>query len=329
MGSSKDLGLAEVPVADCDQKHYNSQQKETFLLKNYLSKYWLNHKCEENKSHQKCLYLKDWHFVRAYPEAKIYRTPIFFCSDWLNEFWEKREDSQDDYRFVYLGPKGSWTPFHADVFQSYSWSANVCGRKKWIFFPPGAEESLKDCMGSLPYDIAKSGQNLDALGALTVIQEPGETIFVPSGWHHQVWNLEDTLSINHNWINATNILQVWRQLLAELLKVEDAISDCRSMEKWEDQCQLVLKASHGMDFIEYYHFLRAIAKPRIESLRSGSDLTVLDGHRQGRRHTEYDVQRLRDALLALLDDHHVGHLDTFESLAEPPAALLDQLNDLL
>jgi hypothetical protein len=52
--------------------------------------------------------LQDWHFVRAYPEAKIYRTPKFFCSDWLNEFWEKREDSQDDYRFVYLGPKGSW-----------------------------------------------------------------------------------------------------------------------------------------------------------------------------------------------------------------------------
>lgn len=34
-----------------------------------------------------------------------------------------------DYRFVYLGPQGSWTPLHADVLRSYSWSANVCGRK--------------------------------------------------------------------------------------------------------------------------------------------------------------------------------------------------------
>ena len=94
-------------------------------------------------------------------------TPIFFQSDWLNEFWDSREDQEDDYRFVYIGPKGSWyvqyqisslkiidfksstnysignlilqfrTPFHADVFRSYSWSANICGKKKWIFFPPG------------------------------------------------------------------------------------------------------------------------------------------------------------------------------------------------
>ena len=29
------------------------------------------------------------------------------------------------------------TPFHADVLRSYSWSANVCGRKKWIIYPRG------------------------------------------------------------------------------------------------------------------------------------------------------------------------------------------------
>jgi transcription termination factor Rho len=35
-----------------------------------------------------------------------------------------------DYRFVYLGPAGSWTGAHADVLRSYSWSANVCGKKR-------------------------------------------------------------------------------------------------------------------------------------------------------------------------------------------------------
>ena len=39
----------------------------------------------------------------------------------------------------------------------------------------------------------------------TYIQEAGETIFVPSGWHHTVENLQDTLSINHNWLNRNNL----------------------------------------------------------------------------------------------------------------------------
>ena len=38
--------------------------------------------------------------------------------------------------------QGSWTPFHTDVFGSYSWSSNIVGRKRWIFLPPGEERKL-------------------------------------------------------------------------------------------------------------------------------------------------------------------------------------------
>ena len=69
-----------------------------------------------------------------------YRTPKFFASDWLNEFWDERNksfDGNDDYKFVYVGPANSWTPLHSDVFGSFSWSANIVGAKRWIFFQPG------------------------------------------------------------------------------------------------------------------------------------------------------------------------------------------------
>jgi hypothetical protein len=33
-----------------------------------------------------------------------------------------------DHRFVYLGPRGSFTPLHKDVLNSFSWSVNVAGR---------------------------------------------------------------------------------------------------------------------------------------------------------------------------------------------------------
>ena len=152
-----------------------------------------------------------------------YRTPHYFCSDWLNEWWENRTDceQENDYRFVYIGPKGSWTPFHTDVFGSYSWSANIVGKKRWIFLPPGEERKLKDKLGNLVYDVeSEEAKELEEkngpIQKFEVIQNSGEVVFVPSGWHHQVSNLEDTISINHNWFNGCNILGVYFLLKAEL-----------------------------------------------------------------------------------------------------------------
>lgn len=39
---------------------------------------------------------------------------------------------------------GTWTPLHADVFRSYSWSANVCGRKLWLFLAPSQSHLIFD-----------------------------------------------------------------------------------------------------------------------------------------------------------------------------------------
>ena len=95
------------------------------------------------------------------------------------------------------------TPFHADVFRSYSWSANICGRKKWLLYPPGQEEFLRDAHGNLPYDVTSTElqdgdlhpHSKEACQPLEIIQEAGEIIFVPSGWHHQVYNLVKTVML--------------------------------------------------------------------------------------------------------------------------------------
>lgn len=83
---------------------------------------------------------------------------------------------------------------HVDVFTSYSWSANIVGKKRWLLFPPGEERNLYDVHGHLPYDIDSFKDNNLTVDrcckqSLEIIQGPGEVIFVPSGWHHQVWNL--------------------------------------------------------------------------------------------------------------------------------------------
>lgn len=109
------------------------------------------------------------------------------------------------------------TPLHADVFTSYSWSANIVGRKKWLLFPPREEEHLRDRHGQLAYDVLSEELNDctkykmydgERLRCLDVIQEAGEIMFVPSGWHHQVWNLVNSCGILRKKTNCKLIWQV-------------------------------------------------------------------------------------------------------------------------
>ena len=62
---------------------------------------------------------------------------------------------------------------------------------------------------------------------LLLLQGTNEALFVPSGWHHSVDNLEDTLSINHNWLNGFNIHWGWQHLQEEHASAARAIEDVR------------------------------------------------------------------------------------------------------
>ena len=71
--------------------------------------------------------------------------------------------------------------------RSFSWSANICGKKRWILYPPGEEENLKDIYGNLPYDVtSKELQDIKlypnvakACTPVEIIQEEGQIVFIP------------------------------------------------------------------------------------------------------------------------------------------------------
>ena len=92
-----------------------------------------------------------------------------------------------------------------------------------------------------------------------IIQRAGETLFVPSGWHHQVTNLGDTISINHNWFGAPTAERVWRFLKMEKGKIADEIRDCKNMfetdARWNEHVQILLRANCGMDYSQWRKLL--------------------------------------------------------------------------
>ncbi|XP_012871032.1 PREDICTED: jmjC domain-containing protein 4 [Dipodomys ordii] len=332
------LGDVIVPVANCGVQEYNSNPKEHMSFRDYIS-YWKEYIQGGYSSPRGCLYLKDWHLCRESTVEDledVFTLPVYFSSDWLNEFWDALD--VDDYRFVYAGPKGSWSPFHADIFRSYSWSVNICGRKKWLLFPPGQEEALRDCHGSLPYDVTAPvlldarlyPRSQHSSPPLEVLQEAGEMVFVPSGWHHQVYNLDDTISINHNWVNGYNLANMWHFLQQELQAVQREISEWKdSMPDWHHHCQVIMKSCSGINFEEFYHFLKIIAEKRLLVLGQGPEVFKdSPGPGLGHQQAAFDVSRLVEVLTSLITHPDFQRIDT-STFSLQPEELLAQLKDAM
>ncbi|KAI5059889.1 hypothetical protein GOP47_0024309 [Adiantum capillus-veneris] len=235
-------------VAECSTREFTDQKRVNMTVADYIT-YWKRH--NSYKQDLDCagsfLYLKDWHFVKDYPEYGPYSTPIFFMDDWLNLYLEHYQlhanegevetpGCLSDYRFVYMGPK--------DVLRSYSWSSNICGKKLWHLLPPSETHLIFDRhMRSSVYNIygdisVEEFPNFHKAGWLECTQEKGQILFVPSKWYHQVTNLEDTISINHNWINGYNLHWVWELILTDYKETRASIEDIRLIaDDFEELCQ--------------------------------------------------------------------------------------------
>ncbi|RWS11111.1 jmjC domain-containing protein 4-like protein [Dinothrombium tinctorium] len=166
------------------------------------------------------------------------------------------------------------TPLHTDVFSSFSWSANIVGKKKWFFIAPEESEKLKQFYKEkIPKRVSVISKEA-GIHIIEVIQNEGEIIFVPSGWMHEVINLEDTISINHNWFNACNLNIVWNDLRKALRETEHELDDIRSLIdplEFQHECQKVLKANYGMDYTQFVDILeKVITRIVSTSVSSGS-----------------------------------------------------------
>ncbi|KAK4257042.1 hypothetical protein QN277_006686 [Acacia crassicarpa] len=289
---SSHFGSSKVQVADCGTREFTDQKREEMRVSDFISR-WLegspvqpNTENHDSNGHGSVLYLKDWHFVKEYPEYLAYITPVFFRDDWLNfylDYYKMHTDPDSyqqnseiccsDYRFVYMGAKGSWTPLHADVFRSYSWSANVCGKKRWLFLAPQQshlvfDRNVKSCVYDILAEVSESKfPGFKKTIWLECTQEAGEIIFVPSGWYHQVHNLEDAISINHNWFNAYNLSWVWNLLLRDYNEAKEYIEDIKDIcDDFEGLCQRNLFANTGMNFYDFFTLITCFTLANIALL---------------------------------------------------------------
>ncbi len=181
------------------------------------------------------------------------------------------------------------------MFSSFSWSVNIYGTKKWILVYPKEEQKLLDKFNNLPFTINEEMLQKYNCSYVCLIQNAGDTIFVPTGWYHQVHNIDHTISINHNFFNGCNVSKVWSALVDSYRKVLKEIDDCRDMDDFEGHCQIMLKALHGMNFEDFFDLLNVIVDNRVSSLKTGSRL-VTNEFVLGRNLCLFDLKSCRTVL---------------------------------
>lgn len=111
----------------------------------------------------------------------------------------------------------------ARVYHGCLFSWLVCcviGQKRWALYPPGSvppgveftsipHPSFQDIDFQSPTALSWFLEVLPDLTPdlmpLQFVQEPGDTVFIPSGWWHCVLNLETSIAVTQNFVSTKNL----------------------------------------------------------------------------------------------------------------------------
>jgi len=107
----------------------------------------------------------------------------------------------------WFGPAGTVTPLHHDTLMLLH--TQIIGRKRWRFVSPLETPKLYNHNGVFsPIDVDQPDLARYPLFAqarvLEVIVEPGETVFLPLAWWHQVTSLDVSLSFSYSNLAVPN-----------------------------------------------------------------------------------------------------------------------------
>lgn len=210
-------GNDEVPVGRC------FGPKAQMPLGQYIDQM---HDCEDTRGQgekgEPPLYMEGWYYPRNRPDlADHYRVPEQFGEDWF--FTKRWPFAMEKPHGILIGPKGAFTKLHYDLWASHSWNAQVVGRKEWVFVEPKyAKDVYLETRQNGGYVPGTDVENPDPerfprllnVPYWKVVVNPGEVIWFPSMWMHQVTSLDDTVSITHNYLAGNIYMRVLGRYLA-------------------------------------------------------------------------------------------------------------------
>jgi histone arginine demethylase JMJD6 len=144
-----------------------------------------------------CYIRDDWRLFVAHKELlSDYEVPEYFF-DW---FTLLPGFMRLIYPRMFIGPRGAITPLHLDIWETHAWLAQLAGRKRWILFSPDQRKLLYEYTVQPQRPDCERFPLFRASKPVECTIGPGDLIFVPSGWSHEVISLDVTISITHNYM---------------------------------------------------------------------------------------------------------------------------------
>lgn len=144
---------------------------------------------EEDKSDYR-LFL--FNMIKEIPElSKDYQLPEHLMSGWLRE-----------YPFMFFGSKGSKVPLHYDIDLAHIFLSQFHGQKRFVLFPNEMSKKLYRHPFTVASYVDVNNPDYDRFPALRNVWgyetylQPGETIFMPSGYWHYIEYTETSFSMN-------------------------------------------------------------------------------------------------------------------------------------
>lgn len=117
----------------------------------------------------------------------------------------------------WLGIKGTVAPLHLDIWDNFL--CQLTGGRRLVLFDPRDVNRLYPygAFSSAPHiskinlDTATSAEFplLDELVGYEAIVEPGDVLYMPPGWWHQVWTTADSIAVNFWWFQWQTALAPW------------------------------------------------------------------------------------------------------------------------